>query len=243
MPSAIDTGRVLAAVDERRLLELERKSIRIPSTTFQEGEIADFYANYLSEIGLEVEMMEVIHPVDPALKSRQPIGRLEGHRRRADAHAQRSHGPGLRDARLERRSLWRQVRGRLDLGHGRPRRQGRRGGRHLRGRGHRALRHTSQGRRARHAGDRPQVSAAPARARFSSTASRPTCASTWSIPTTPLPTSASASSWCASSARRPTCSSATAPRRAPPSWAPSSSKWPSCSGSARASRPSRPVAR
>jgi acetylornithine deacetylase/succinyl-diaminopimelate desuccinylase-like protein len=78
MPSAIDTGRVLAAVDERRLLELERKSIQIPSTTFQEGEIADFYANYLSEIGLEVEMMEVIHPDDPSLKSRQPIGRLKG---------------------------------------------------------------------------------------------------------------------------------------------------------------------
>jgi acetylornithine deacetylase len=78
MPTAIDTGRVLAAVDERRLLELERKSIQIPSTTFQEGEIADFYANYLSEIGLEVEMMEVVHPHDPTLKSRQPIGRLKG---------------------------------------------------------------------------------------------------------------------------------------------------------------------
>jgi acetylornithine deacetylase/succinyl-diaminopimelate desuccinylase-like protein len=78
MPTAIDTGRVLAAVDERRLLELERKSIQIPSSTFQEGEIADFYANYLSEIGLEVEMMEVVHPNDPSLKSRQPIGRLKG---------------------------------------------------------------------------------------------------------------------------------------------------------------------
>jgi acetylornithine deacetylase len=78
MPTAIDTDRVLSAVDERRLLELERKSIQIPSTTFHEGEIADFYANYLSEIGLEVEMMEVVHPHDPTLKSRQPIGRLKG---------------------------------------------------------------------------------------------------------------------------------------------------------------------
>ena len=78
MPPAIDTGRVLAAVDEQRLLALERKSIQIPSTTFQEGEIADFYANYLSEIGLEVEMMEVVHPHDASLKSRQPIGRLKG---------------------------------------------------------------------------------------------------------------------------------------------------------------------
>ena len=75
MQTATDTGRVLAAVDERRLLELERKSIQIPSTTFQEGEIADFYGNYLSEIGLEVEMMEVVHPHDASIKSRQPVGR------------------------------------------------------------------------------------------------------------------------------------------------------------------------
>ena len=78
MQTATDTGRVLAAVDERRLLELERKSIQIPSTTFQEGEIADFYGNYLSEIGLEVEMMDVVHPHDASIKSRQPICRLKG---------------------------------------------------------------------------------------------------------------------------------------------------------------------
>ena len=119
-------------------------------------------------------MMEVIasrrsRPEEP------PADRpAERHRRRTDPHAQRAHGPGLRDERLDRRSLRRQVRGRLDLGHGRPRRQGRRGGRHLRGGGHRALRHTSQGRRARHARWSPTSSAAPARARFSSTASRPT---------------------------------------------------------------------
>ena len=78
MPSTIDAGRVLAAIDERRLLELERNSIRIPSSTFEEGSIADFYANYLDEIGLEVGMMEVAHPHEPGVKSRQPIGRLAG---------------------------------------------------------------------------------------------------------------------------------------------------------------------
>jgi acetylornithine deacetylase/succinyl-diaminopimelate desuccinylase-like protein len=78
MQTPTDTVRVLATIDERRLLELERKSIQIPSSTFQEGEIADFYANYLAEIGLDVEMMEVTHPSDPGVKSRQPIGRLEG---------------------------------------------------------------------------------------------------------------------------------------------------------------------
>jgi acetylornithine deacetylase len=78
MPTANDTSRVMAAVNERRLLELERKSIRIPSSTFEEGTIADFYANYMSEIGLDVEMMDVIHPFDTGIKSRQPIGRLKG---------------------------------------------------------------------------------------------------------------------------------------------------------------------
>jgi acetylornithine deacetylase/succinyl-diaminopimelate desuccinylase-like protein len=78
MRTPVDTQSVLAAVDEKRLLELERRSIQIPSSTFQEGEIADFYGNYLSEIGLEVEMLEVIHPHDPNTKSRQPIAHLRG---------------------------------------------------------------------------------------------------------------------------------------------------------------------
>lgn len=78
MPTAIDTGPVLAAVDERRILDLEQRSIRIPSTTFDEGKIADLYADYMSNIGLDVEMMEVVHPHDPSIKSRQPIGRLKG---------------------------------------------------------------------------------------------------------------------------------------------------------------------
>jgi acetylornithine deacetylase len=78
MSTPSDTGHLLAAVDERRLLELERNTIRIQSSTFEEGELADFYANYLAEIGLEVEMMEVAHPHEPGVKSRQPIARLAG---------------------------------------------------------------------------------------------------------------------------------------------------------------------
>jgi acetylornithine deacetylase len=72
------SGPAVAAVDARRILDLEQRSIRIPSSTFQEGEIADFYANVMSDMGLEVEMMQVLHPHDPAKKSRQPIGRLRG---------------------------------------------------------------------------------------------------------------------------------------------------------------------
>ena len=78
MPSTIDTGPALAAIDAKRVLDLEQRSIRIPSSTFEEGNIADLYADYMSDIGLEVEMQQVTHPFDPKLKSRQPIGRLKG---------------------------------------------------------------------------------------------------------------------------------------------------------------------
>ena len=40
MPSTIDSGRALAAIDEKRVLDLEQRSIRIPSSTFEEGKIA-----------------------------------------------------------------------------------------------------------------------------------------------------------------------------------------------------------
>ena len=78
MASTIDTRPALGAVDENRILDLEQRSIRIPSSTFQEGDIADLYANYMSDIGLDVEMQQVAHPFDPKQKSRQPIGRLNG---------------------------------------------------------------------------------------------------------------------------------------------------------------------
>jgi acetylornithine deacetylase len=78
MRAGIDTAPAIAAVDERRILDLEQRSIRISSPTFQEGEIADLYARAMADIGLEVEMMEVLHPQDPTKKSRQPIGRLRG---------------------------------------------------------------------------------------------------------------------------------------------------------------------
>ena len=75
---AIDTRPALAAVDQNKILDLEQRSIRIASSTFEEGQIADLYANTMSDIGLDVEMMEVAHPTNPAKKSRQPIGRLRG---------------------------------------------------------------------------------------------------------------------------------------------------------------------
>jgi len=41
VPQAIDTRPALAAIDDKRVLDLEQRSIRIPSSTFEEGSIAD----------------------------------------------------------------------------------------------------------------------------------------------------------------------------------------------------------
>jgi acetylornithine deacetylase/succinyl-diaminopimelate desuccinylase-like protein len=65
-------------VDAKRVLDLEQALIRIPSSTFKEHEIADYLAAYLSDLGLDVEMMDVLHPVDPTKVSRQPVARLRG---------------------------------------------------------------------------------------------------------------------------------------------------------------------
>jgi hypothetical protein len=62
--STIDTRPALAAIDPKRILDLEQRSIRIPSSTFEEGNIADLYADYMSDIGLEVEMMGASRPVE-----------------------------------------------------------------------------------------------------------------------------------------------------------------------------------
>jgi hypothetical protein len=50
--STINTRPALAAIDAKRVLDLEQRSIRTPSSTFEEGHIADLYADYMSDIGL-----------------------------------------------------------------------------------------------------------------------------------------------------------------------------------------------
>lgn len=69
---------VAKMVDTERLLKLEQDLIRIPSSTFHEHEIADYLANYLSNLGFEVEMMNVSHPTDADKSTRQPVARLIG---------------------------------------------------------------------------------------------------------------------------------------------------------------------
>ncbi len=78
MASVRDSQKILAEIADDRVLALEQALIRIPSSSFQEGEIADYLANYMSDFGLEVEMMDVPSPRDPTVVSRQPVGRLAG---------------------------------------------------------------------------------------------------------------------------------------------------------------------
>jgi len=65
-------------VDAERVLEVEQALLRIPSSAFEEQNIADHLAERMAGIGLEVTMMDVPHPFDPASKSRQPVGVLRG---------------------------------------------------------------------------------------------------------------------------------------------------------------------
>jgi acetylornithine deacetylase len=70
--------RVQQYVDSESVLEIEQALIRIPSSTFKEQQIADYLARRMSAIGLEVTMMDVLHPTDPSQTSRQPVGILRG---------------------------------------------------------------------------------------------------------------------------------------------------------------------
>src|SRR5882757_3767282 len=65
-------------VDAARVLEVEQALLRIPSAAFQEQQIADHLAERMNDIGLDVTMMDVVHPFDPTITSRQPIGILRG---------------------------------------------------------------------------------------------------------------------------------------------------------------------
>jgi acetylornithine deacetylase len=65
-------------VDAARVLEIEQALLRIPSSAFEEHQIADHLAQRMADIGLDVTMMDVVHPFEPAITSRQPVGILRG---------------------------------------------------------------------------------------------------------------------------------------------------------------------
>ena len=74
----VELTNVQQRVDPTRVLEIEQALLRIPSSAFEEQMIADHLAERMTDIGLDVTMMEVTHPFNPDSKSRQPVGRLAG---------------------------------------------------------------------------------------------------------------------------------------------------------------------
>lgn len=71
-------GKIANGITDQQVLALEQAAIRIPSTTLEEGKLADHFASYMAGMGLDVEMLEVTHPAKPGKRTRQPIGRLRG---------------------------------------------------------------------------------------------------------------------------------------------------------------------
>ncbi|MGH9419870.1 MAG: M20 family metallopeptidase, partial [Thermoanaerobaculia bacterium] len=78
MDQKANYARIFHNIKEERVLELEQALIRIPSSSFKEGEIADFLAGWLDDLGCDVKMMQVVHPHMPDKQSRQPVARWRG---------------------------------------------------------------------------------------------------------------------------------------------------------------------
>lgn len=78
MTQPVNSEKVFGLIDEKRILTMELDVVSTPSHTFEEHKLADYFANVLSDIGLEVEMMDVEHPSIKGKTSRQPIARLTG---------------------------------------------------------------------------------------------------------------------------------------------------------------------
>lgn len=73
-----DADSVQSYIRDEDVLEIEQALIRIPSSTFKEHAIADYLAGRMRGLGMDVSMMEVVHPQDRERTSRQPVGVLRG---------------------------------------------------------------------------------------------------------------------------------------------------------------------
>lgn len=69
---------LLAAITSEDVTDLAQNLVRIDSRTFAEHECADYLADVMRDIGLDVTMMDVQHAFYTDRRSRQPIGRLKG---------------------------------------------------------------------------------------------------------------------------------------------------------------------
>ena len=70
--------KAFAGIRDDAIVDLARAMIRIPSPNFGEGAVADFLAERMRKIGMEVQMMAVEHPTEAGKSTRQALGWLRG---------------------------------------------------------------------------------------------------------------------------------------------------------------------
>ncbi len=78
MKSSEQVNRIFSEIRDDDLVSLARAMIRIPSPNFGEGAVADFLAERMSKLGMEVQMMTVEHPTEKGKSTRQALGWLRG---------------------------------------------------------------------------------------------------------------------------------------------------------------------
>jgi acetylornithine deacetylase len=78
MKSNDNLKKAFDSIHDEALVDLARTMIRIPSPNFAEGAVADFLAQRMKTVGMDVQMMSVEHPNEPGKSTRQAIGRLRG---------------------------------------------------------------------------------------------------------------------------------------------------------------------
>ncbi len=74
----ITPEKLFARISDDDVLRLAQDLIRIPSSSFSEGDITDFLAKHMTDLGMQVDIMEVSHPFDANKTTRQPVGILKG---------------------------------------------------------------------------------------------------------------------------------------------------------------------
>lgn len=65
-------------VDAEWIADLTQRLIRIPSPSFAEAPVAELLAREMQELGMAIRWIEVPHPFEPGVTSRQPVGTLAG---------------------------------------------------------------------------------------------------------------------------------------------------------------------
>lgn len=78
MVSKENVKKVFAEIRDVELVDLTRAMIRIPSPNFGEGAVADFLAERMKKLGMDVQMMTVEHPTEAGKSTRQALGWLRG---------------------------------------------------------------------------------------------------------------------------------------------------------------------